>query len=275
MKKSKTLIGYLTYINEKNKSFRLKHFNDSLKSFSRLFEDVETVSVDNNSLIEVRQQLKESNFDKCFHFSENYFDIALFYVSLWEAKRLAKDYVLFAYDDFIAFPSSFLLLNDAEIFMDKNLDVGCTRITSYCFGDPYFDSQITPKSKNPDAVRHFNTVSNSQLNWSSPQQAGLSLFKKTNWHYTSRPTLWRVSVLEKLLEGIEQIPILQGFEQYACKKFDEFNLQTGVMNLGMMKTTDVSDSARTNELKLETEMNIKISKHKLYEAYQKILKGST
>ncbi len=275
MKNSKTLIGYLTYINEKNKSFRLKHFNDSLESFSRLFETSITVSIDNNSLIEVRDKLKQSNFDKCFHFSENYFDIALFYVAFWEAKRLGKEYVLFAYDDFIAFPSSFLMLNDAEIFMDKTLDVGCTRITSYCFDDPSFDSRITPKSKNPDAVRHFNTVSNSQLNWSNPQQAGLSLFKKTNWHYTSRPTLWRTAILEKILESIDEIPILQGFEQYACDKFNSFNLLTGVMNLGMMKTTNVSDSARTNELKLETEMNIRVAKNKLYEAYQKILKGST
>ena len=89
--------------------------------------------------------------------------------------------------------------------MDSNLDVHCLRIPLYDFNNKAeFDPDFTPKSINPDAVRHFNTVTNKRVEWSGPTIIGGKTFYHNNWHYTSRPTLWRTDVLMSLFEGVDE-----------------------------------------------------------------------
>lgn len=264
----KLAIGYLTYVNHKNYAYRLEDFKFSLDSFLKIQnKNCEFLSVDNLSLDEVKGSFP-ANWLK-FHYSKNFFDIALFYTTVWYANKNKIPYVLFSYDDFIVENQEGL--NDVITFMDENPDVHCTRVTAYDFENSFkYDSSKTPKQINPDAIRHFNDVTNEVLRWSEKISIGNSNFYKNNWHYTSRPCVWRTDVFLNALEnsGLENIPILQGFEGWAKTYFNKIGLVTGVMDGGIMRTTDVRRSARTNELQLDREMNIRISREELRQAFK-------
>lgn len=264
----KLAIGYLTYVNHKNYQYRLQDFSLSLASFSAIQnQQYDFLSVDNLSLEEVKSAIPSTW--KKFHYMGNLYDVALFYTTTWYAKVNNIPYVLFAYDDFIVENAEGL--NDVVTFMDQNPDVHCTRVTAYDFENNFkYDSAKTPKQSNPDAVRHFNDVTNQPLKWSEKIRVGNTDFYKNNWHYTSRPCVWRTDVFLNAIENsaLENIPILQGFEGWAKGYFNNLGLVTGVMDGGVMKTTDVRRSARTNELQLDREMSVRIARKELRAAFE-------
>jgi len=262
------VVGYLTYINDANGERRLEDFKHSLKSISLLKNDkVEFVSVDNNSLNEVKRVLLENDiFSKHFHYKQNYFDVALFYTTVWYAAQISADYACFLYDDFIAYDDAF---EDIIEFMDANPDVSCTRIPAYDFDNKkLFDPEFTPKSINPDSIRHKNNVTNKDLIWQGPFDVNQHRFYKNNWHYTSRPTIWKTSFLNKVLESQGQTStVLQGFEGWAGQAFEKENLVVGILDKGMVKTTPVVNSARGLEIAPSKETTIRIDLEELRSSY--------
>jgi hypothetical protein len=270
MKNNNITVGYLTYITENNKNFRLKHYQNSIKSFLSLIENFNCISVDNNSIREVKNDLKFYDFKSFFHSLKNFYDIFLFYMTYWEALKHNHDYVLFSYDDFICNEKSTEMLLATTEFMDKNIDVGCCRVAAYSLTNKNnYDCNIVSKNINPDSVRHFNTATNCNLEWFSEENVNGYLFSKTNWHYTSRPTCWRMNVLKKIMfDELENVPILQGFEKLMAQRFAKTNYLVGVLDVGMMYTTSVSDSARTNELSTNKEMSIHIDINEMLDFYK-------
>ena len=122
---------------------------------------------------------------------------------------------------------------------------------------------------NPDSIRHFNFVTNKRLNWEGPFCAGNHDFYKNNWHYTSRPIIWRRDFFESVLTTQGNISkILQGFEGWAQPAFEKAGLKTGVLDKGMVKTTPVARSARGLELKPAQENTISISVLDLRKDYE-------
>jgi len=265
------IVGYLSYLTEANKNQRLNDFYVSVDSMS-LFKSnqIELISIDNSSIDEAKQKLISSpRFSHHFHYKNNHYDVAMFYTTMWHATKSSADYICFLYDDFIAYDDAF---DDVIKFMDENLDVSCVRIPAYNYENKQlFDSQITSKSENPDSIRHYNFVTNAELVWNGPIRVGHHNFYKNNWHYTSRPMVWRNDFFRKVLESQgDHSNILQGFESWACKAFNNANLVTGVLDKGMVKTTPVSRSARGLELPPSKEKDIKISVDLLFNEYKKI-----
>lgn len=262
--------GYLTYINEVNEKKRLTDFNDSLKSMSLLKnENIEFISVDNNSTLQVKDSLLNNTlFNKHFHYKENYFDVALFYTSVWYADEISADYVCFLYDDFTAYDNAFA---DVIQFMDLNPEVSCTRIPIYDYDNRnLFDTNFTSKTKNPDSIRHTNFVTKKELEWQGPFEVGSHRFYTNNWHYTSRPSVWRTKTIKEVLDDQGKTSkVLQGFEGWAAHAFEKRGLVVGVLDKGMIKTTPVSRSARGLELHPSKEICIEISIEDLFANYKK------
>lgn len=263
------VVGYLTYINEVNERKRLQDFNNSLKSMSLLKnEKLEFISVDNNSTNEVRESLlKNELFSRHFHYKKNYFDVALFYTTTWYADQISADYVCFLYDDFIVYDNA---VDDVIQFMDSNPEVSCTRIPIYDFNNKnLFDSEFTSKSINPDAIRHYNYVLNKELSWEGPFRVGNHDFYKNNWHYTSRPTVWRTKpFIESLKKQGEMSKVLQGFEKWAYSAFR--NLTVGVLDGGMAKTTPLANSARGLEIHPSKEVSLEISVDSMFDEFKSL-----
>lgn len=270
---SKVVIGYLTYITEKNRKNRLSDFLESLESLKNLKSNrVDLITIDNNSIEEVRSVLRSSEiFNKFFHYEKNHYDISLFYTSAWYALNTSAEYVCFMYDDFIVYDNA---IEDVLDFMDSHPEVTCTRITEYDFNNKKkYDSDTTPKYVNPDAIRHYNTVTEQKLTWQGPFTHGNHEFYINNWHYTSRPIVWRVtSFLHVLQQHEEHVNVLQGFEKWAMPAFNEAGIVTGVLDKGMVRTTPVSKSARVLEFSLETEKSIKIPLADLKSDYEMCIK---
>lgn len=268
------IVGYLSYVTETNKENRLNDFKESLNSLSLFKSDqIEFISIDNSSIDEVKNTLASSSkFSRCFHYKNNHYDIALFYTTMWYANVINADYICFLYDDFIVYDDA---LDDTIKFMDQNPDVSCVRIPFYDYDNKHlFDSEITPKSKNPDSVRHYNFITQSPLTWEGPFKVGNHIFYKNNWHYTSRPTIWRKDFFDSVLrtQGFEETRILQGFEDWAQKAFEIHHIKTAVLNNGMVKTTPVSRSARGLELPPQEEKKLKTSLQSLTDEYRSILR---
>ena len=210
------LFGYLTYINENNKHYRFDQFKTSILSFKHFLETFDSIVIDNNSICEVTKQLDSIKFKKRFYLKRNLFDISLFYITLLEAKRLNKKYVAFLYDDFICNEDAIEMMKSTIKFMDINEHISCTRLTSFSLKNKNsYNSEVVSKSKNPDSVRFYNTITNEKLLWSEDIVVNNHTFSTTNFHYTSRPCIWRTSQFEVLFDELEEIPILQGFESYA------------------------------------------------------------
>lgn len=268
----RTCIGYLSYVNSANYAYRHEDFNSSIRSLEELLDDTEVslVSVDNSSEADVRTTLAQTHkFDKLFHYKKNYFDLALFYSALWHAKDRDLEYVAFLYDDSILI-DDVNAFHAVEQFMDAYPEVACTRLSAWSFDNmSAYDSNVTPKSKNPDAVRHRNEVTGEALVWDGPFEHGGKRFYKCKWHYTSRPTMWRVSELEKLMPSSGEIGMLQAHEGEMMRRCQEAGIVFGALDGGLVRTTDVKRSARTNELNLETEMKIRVNLDELREAYEK------
>ncbi len=251
--------GYLTYVNDRNSAYRLDDFKQSVAFLPSLrLAGNEIIHVDNASIPEVRRLCDESNaFSKNYRYTTNFFDVALFYTTLWRAKSIGADYIGFLYDDSIVFDHDGIL--SCIDFLDANTDVDCLRVARYDISQKeLFDTQYTPKADNPDSVRHFNSQTGASLVWSDPIHVGFRTFYKNNWHYSSRPCIWRVESFDKIVKGLTLVPILQGFEKHSMERYEQHKMVTAVMNGGLVYTTNVKNSARTNELDTHTENRIRV-----------------
>lgn len=268
---SKLTIGYLTYINEKNYQYRFTDFQQSIKSLKTIdFDQCELIQVDNASCTDVDIYCADSNlFNKRFCYKNNFYDISLFYTTMWHAKNKNSKYIGFLYDDSIAYDAG-TAIKDSIQFMDENSDVSCLRIARYEHNDKLFDVQFTPKLVNPDSVRHFNSETNAKLEWKEQTYVGNHKFYKCNWHYTSRPCIWKLEAFENLIKDVYSIPVLQQFEKYCMTQYENQKIITGVLNGGLVKTTTVKNSARTNELNSSKEANIRVELNELKSQFESL-----
>ena len=265
---NRLLIGYLTFVNEENKSRRLSVFEETFPTLEMLRnQPCDIISVDNNSISEVKEKIVDSGlFRYTLHFDQNFYDTAVIYCSALLAKEQGYPYVMYMYDDFHVYDDSFV--KDSLEFMDRNENVHCLRIPLYDFDNKQeFDPDFTPKSVNPDAVRHFNTVTNKIIEWSRPSVIGSKTFYHNNWHYTSRPTIWRTDVLMSLFDGVDEIPILNMFERHATHKLNNLPLVTGVMDKGVMHTVMQSERIRLVK-KDRIDLKIRVNKEEIMQSYK-------
>lgn len=251
------VLGYLSFVNEKNKHIRLDDLRKSVASLSKLSRygrrQKRFVSVDNMSCPEARQELKRFPWDAELHYDTNFYDVAVFYSTLWCAEMCGAPYFAWMYDDFIVYDDA---LDDCLDFLDANPDISCVRLPVYDYHDQKpFNTQFTTKNVNPDAVRHYNTATNSELSWEAHGTVGNHVFYSNNWHYTSRPTLFRTDFFRKVIDQQQDITrILQGFEMWAIHSFQNAGMKVGVLQGGMMKTTPIDRSARYLALTPSQEM---------------------
>jgi hypothetical protein len=261
------VIGYLTYVNDGNAQYRYDDFVNSLASLEQ-WKGNSIISIDNASNDSVKSALKESQLFECYiSYSKNYYDVALFYSLYWYALRTNSKYALMTYDDFTLHDAN--AINDCVAFMNAHEEIACMRVTDYSYDNMrLYDAQITPKSKNPDAIRHFNNVDNKKLTWEGPERFGDSKFYINNWHYTSRPTLWRTDELRKILPTTSTVPVLQQFEAYAMNAFYNLGSKVGVLDNGMLRSSPTVRSARTNELSSKVEQTILVDLNNMQKEYR-------
>jgi hypothetical protein len=266
------VIGYLSFINEKNKHIRLDDLKSSVESTKIIGSDRrKLISVDNASIQDARDVLtKASNFDAFFHYDTNHYDVALFFTTMWYALIHNTPYMVWFYDDFIVYDDA---LEDCMRFLDENNDVHCVRLPIYDkYDSDSYDTKYVSKQKNPDSVRHFNTVSNRVLEWKGPHDVGRHQFFTNNWHYTSRPMMWRTRYFHDVTSHMgSKCYVLQGFESRATAAFEKAGLKTGVLQGGMMRTTPVNRSARNLALTLNQEMSTSIELSTLRSEFDKLL----
>jgi len=110
------------------------------------------------------------------------------------------------------------------------------------------------------------------LVWQGPFEVKKHTFYKNNWHYTSRPTVWRTDLLSKVLKSQGHTSAaLQGFEGWAGKAFQKESLTVGVLDKGMVKTTPVVNSARGLEVLPSREITLKVDLKNLRSSYNNVI----
>lgn len=249
------VIGYLSFITEKNKKLRFDDFKTSVESLSKL-DQYEIISIDNASVDEAKAVIEESqSFSKKFFLEKNLYDIALFFFTMKYAIEKNKKYAMFMYDDFIVHDDK---IESCIKFLNEHEDVGSIRVPAYKKDDRHFDCDKTPKSVNPDAVRHSNYITSQKLVWEGPFNIDGDVFWKNNWHYTSRPSIWRTDIVSKFFDDGAS-PVLQGFEKKAGNIFASLNMKIGILDGGMMTTTDTKKSARYQETNEHNSKKVELS----------------
>ena len=167
------LVGYLSYVNDENKSRRFENFSNSLNSLSQ-FKDAncDLFSIDNNSSEDIKKLLSNSQiFSNLVHLDKNFYDISVIFITAYLSKKLGYDYCMYMYDDFVVTKGK--SIDDCIKFLDSHNDVHCVRVPIYEYENKEaFDPDHTPKSINPDSIRHFNTVTGERLRWEGPYFLG-------------------------------------------------------------------------------------------------------
>jgi len=248
--KTKCIAVFLSFVTDGNRTLREDLFNECFPSFERIkLEnkdlDLSLVAVDNMSVNSVRERTNKSNILDLFYLlDKNMFDTALFCAGLDAAEISGAEYALFTYDDFLVHRPS--ALSDVIQFM-KSSGADCCRITDYDVSDSRrFNSDITPKSVNPDAIRHLNTATGQKVEHTFFGKFGQSEFYFTNWHYTSRPCVWKISKLREVMSKTDNLKVLQGFEGFMVKACQDSGVLFATLDKGMMRTFSVQLSARTS-----------------------------
>jgi hypothetical protein len=277
MGNKKTLVGYLSYINEENAHRRMKHFEKSCSSFSKFKfkEECIFVNFDNNSFEAASNILNKINFDYNIKFNKNFYDISVLYGSYYLAKKLGMKYMLYVYDDTLYMENKFL--KDAELLLEKNKDIDCIRLFEYKRGDSSFDSswQRSPKSKNPDAVNHWvNHKGSIPITWEDSKIIGNNTFHICDWHYTSKPTMFRVESFEKILKSNDYLPVLNYFEKLAYSTHQKIGLKTAVLEGGSFKTIAPNTKENSERINLGNNIlkDIFVNKHELEKSIEVIVK---
>jgi hypothetical protein len=248
--KNKCTAVFLSFVTEGNKGLRQKLFFDCFPTFESIKSenariDLQLVAVDNVSIPEARERIEASNsVDVSYLLDKNMFDTALFCAGLDAAEIHKSDYVLFTYDDFFVFNPA--ALSDVVHFMEVS-NADCCRVTEYDVRDSRrFNSEFTPKTVNPDAIRHSNTATGQKIDHKFFGKFGESEFYLTNWHYTSRPCVWRASKLKEVMSKSNDLKILQGFEGFMVSACQDSGVVFATLDKGMMRTFPVQLSARTS-----------------------------
>lgn len=210
------VFGYLTFLTNENNERRCDRFWSAVKSLVEssllTYSGVSFVNVDNGSHSFVQEALN-AIFARRVQMKGNFYDTALFYEALWEAKRLGARYVGFLYDDFIIDRGDFV--SDVVGYLDKHPNVIGMRLPRYEFSNrKLYDTRYTSKDVNPDAVFHGSGLNGKPLVWSEEETMGVFKFVNCNMNYNSRPAIWRVSFLSETLESLDEPPIMQGFERF-------------------------------------------------------------
>jgi hypothetical protein len=278
MKNKKILISYLTYVNDKNFERRYPIFKKTFEEFKKLKsnKNLYFLSIDNNSSNIVKKELIESNiFNATLHLDENFYDMSLLYYTSKFAIEENIDYIFYTYDDFEFFNYDFS--NDCISFLESNEDVHSIRMPIYDINNiNYYNSEITSKSKNPDATRHFNQIAkernqSGKLIMSGPYKENKYEFYKINWHYTSRPTMWRTKYFNKIFNEFDKkVPVMQNFEGIAMKYFYNNKMNAASINLGVNKTFKQSERIESGGHNYFN--NVYLDKNKLNYKYSKLLK---
>lgn len=227
--KKKILLSYLTYVNKENRGRRIHIFEETFKEFSKLkgSKGLSLLSIDNNSDNDIVERLRDSEvFDYSIHLNQNMYDIANLYFTSKVATDLNYKYMMYCYDDFVFYDYDFA--EDCIEFMEKNPTIQSIRMPWIEFDNlDYFNSQLTSKVINPDAVRHYNQphfkkTSKRELGIWPLEKVGKHKFSKGQWHYTSRPTLWRTSFFHSIFDHLgDSFPVMQNFEGHAMQYFYE------------------------------------------------------
>jgi len=251
--KDKILIACLFYINDSNKRFRISNCLKSLDSLCKIDKThCDIIAVCNNCSPSFSRRIsQEKTFDETIILKKNFWDISVIYTSSFLALSRQYKYCLYTYDDFVFYKYDFV--QPCINFLNSNEDTSCIRIPYWNFNKmDNFNSEKTPKSVNPDSVRHYqntgfdeknvNCTSSAKLSWDGPIKSMNYNFYKTNWHYVSRPTIWRSEVLHSFFD--EQSPVMQRFECRAGEKFHNLNKKTGVLDGGCCHT--FKESARSS-----------------------------
>ena len=264
------LAGYLTYVTDENKPRRLENFEKSLKSLELLKgQPCDILSIDNNSAKDVKKILQQSDvFHDYIFLDNNLYDVPYLFLTYCYAKLHGYSYMTYLYDDFIISSDNFM--QDCLTFMESMPQVHCLRIPWYEFDNQQkFNARITPKAINPDAISHVNTATQKSITWSGPFRVGSNVFYVNDWHYTSRPTIWRTDIFGTLFDNLDSFPVMTAFEEYALNKLNKIPLVTGVLDGGAMRT--VKQSERIHMGGRPVDGKIRFDKDKIYDQFVKLV----
>lgn len=243
---SNITIGCLLWLTDDNIQRRLDMIRASLTSLSCITQQGHQVYVTNNGNIDVPFELP---VDCVYHrLDKNYYDLTAHYVPYWRALDEGHDYFIYLYDDFIIYDASFI--KDAVRFMDDNPEVSCMRLPIYRTGDPRFNTSHTPKSKNPDSVRHESGAGGKTLDNHRRVPVGTHEFVFSNWRPSSRPMLWRTKAFSEFtLPDAIQHPIMQSFEGHMYSVADKMAIDnrwtSSYIEGGICHTFPTETSERT------------------------------
>jgi len=237
--KDEVLVTCLCYLNENNIKRRQKNFLKSINSLKLLKnQPCRVIAINNNCCDEAKKIINNiEGIDDIIDLSRNFWDIATIFASAYIAKKLGYKYCCYTYDDFVVYDDNFV--SQCVKFLNDHQDVGCIRITKYEFDNKdLYNSEIIPKSINPDSVRHYskNNVKRTNLQWEGPFKIQNRVFYKNNWHYSSRPAIWKTDVLYSFFENHIKVPVMQPFERHGTIAFYHTGLKTGVLDNGAMYT---------------------------------------
>jgi hypothetical protein len=180
--------------------------------------------------------------------AKNFYDIAVHFCTMLHALASNHEFMVYLYDDFVVYDDTFIA--DCEQFMDENPAVMCMRLPEYEFNNKRYNTKFTPKTENPEAVRHEDGAGNIRLFHEGPYVVGEHAFFKTNWRPNSRPMLWRTKAFESLVGGLDRIPVMQPFERYMYQRADELAMKdewlSSFLDEGMCHTFPQETSERIN-----------------------------
>lgn len=224
------VLSWLSYLTEENRSQRIDNYVASMQSLATFPKNVSIVIVDNSNIDEPLRLRDKHLKDVPIFLARNEFcDVAAHYVGSelafaggtpCEDKNDPLKYFAFSYDDFVFYDTGFF--DGAMRFMDKHNDVACMRLTEYdVMKKSWYDTAHTPKTVNPEAVRHNNTPGEALVKHVGPFEHGGRLYYTSTWRPTSRPAMWHVGDFMKRIGTPDPCPTLQQFEQHMYERCDK------------------------------------------------------
>lgn len=247
--RKKCTAAFLSFVTPENQDIRERLFNECFPRFEELKEknpnlEINLAVVDNRSVESVREKIiKSQKIDVKYLLRKNMFDIALFFAGLDAAKDNESEFVLFTYDDFFIYDHEALT---SAVEFASNSEIDCIRVTEYSVRNSrMYDTAFTPKTQNPDSIRHVNLSTGAPVVHTLEKEHMGRFYYTSNWHYTSRPCIWRTSSLRKILDSTDRVKILQGFEGFMAEECQKRKIRFGTLDTGMMKTYPINLSART------------------------------
>ena len=254
----RTTVAYLKWLTDENRDRRSRVVDESFHSLYKLASQVCDVFIINNGGIKTDNEFPTINLSK------NYYDVAVHFSAYWLAKRKNREFFIYTYDDFVFFDDNFL--ESCEKFLDLNTEVSCLRLPHYEYGNSYFNANVTPKSINPDAVRHELGAAGADLYFDGPFFTSECSFYKTNWYLNSRPMMWRVKSFEKFLDylNLEVVPVMQPFERFLYNTADLLAVDKQFVSSFIDKGVCKTFSTKNSERELAQNGNLRVNWGKIF-----------